>query len=312
MKNIQYSVLSFPDSFKQPPDMILLPNSRPLQFILPLLAVTMVLASGTPASGATNTSLEAEIEGYVKSLRSKGLIRSNERTAWLVYDFTSGQKLASINENAQLQAASMIKPYLALAYFHQVQAGKLTYGSTSRRHMELMIQKSNNTSTNWVMRQTGGPAATQALLRRHYPSLCRQLELVEYIPSGGRTYRNRGSAHDYAAFLHALWKEELPNSKEILRLMALPGKDRLYTNAKRVPYGTRVYNKTGSTAMCCGDMGILVAKGPDGRTYPYVVVGIIESTVRNKSYGPWISSRGNVIREVSNRVYLSMKERYSL
>ena len=94
--------------------------------------------------------------------------------------------------------------------------------------------------------------------------------------------------------------------------MALPGRDRLYTNAKRVPTGTKVYNKTGSTAMCCGDMGILVARGSNGRSYPYLVIGIIESGSRNRAYGPWISSRGNVIREVSNLTYLSMKKRYSL
>ena len=178
--------------------------------------------------------------------------------------------------------------------------------------MELMIQKSNNTSTNWVMRQTGGPSSTQSLLKRHYPSLCKQLYLVEYIPAGGRTYRNRGSAGDYARFLDAMWKGKLPHSKEILRLMGLPGRDRLYSSAKRVPTGTRVYNKTGSTAMCCGDMGILVARGPSGRSYPYILIGIIENTRRNQSYGPWIKSRGNVIREVSNQVYLSMKKRYSL
>ncbi len=55
----------------------------------------------------------------------------------------------------------MIKPYLALAYFHQVEAGKLTYDST-RAVIWSDDQKSNNDSTNWVMRQTGGPEATEA------------------------------------------------------------------------------------------------------------------------------------------------------
>ncbi len=292
--------------------MILTPKKRIFDSLCSLLAVVLMILPAGFAHSATDSELEAEIEHYVKTLRGRGMIRSDERTAWLVYDLTSGKKLVSINENARLQAASMIKPYLALAFFHQVEAGKLSYGPESRRHMGLMIQKSNNASTNWVMRQTGGPAATQALLKRHYPSLCRQLHLVEYIPASGRTYRNLGSAGDYSRFLKALWQGELPRSREILRLMALPGRDRLYTNAKRVPAGTKVYNKTGSTAMCCGDMGILVARGKNGRTYPYMIIGIIESSNRNKSYGPWISSRGNVIREVSNRVYLSMKARYSL
>ena len=279
-----------------------------------VVMLALLLAGLVPwqLSGAAETVLEGEVEQYVKSLRSKGAIQNNERTAWLVSDFTSGKKLVSINENQQLQAASMIKPYLALAFFHQVRAGKLIYGSTSRRHMELMIQRSNNSSTNWVMRQTGGPSATLALLKRNYPSLCRQLHLVEYVPAGGRTYRNLGSAGDYGRFLQSLWNGALPHSQEILRLMGLPGRDRLYTNARRVPQGTRVYNKTGSTARCCGDMGILVARGNDGRSYPYAVIGIIDCGTRSKAYGSWIASRGNVIREVSNRVYTAMKTRYSL
>ena len=64
--------------------------------------------------------------------------------------------------------------------------------------------------------------------------------------------------------------------------------------------------------MCCGDMGILVVKGRNGRTYPYAVIGIIESGSRSTSYGTWISRRADVIREVSNLTYLSMKKRHSL
>lgn len=280
-------------------------------FLGAFCASLIILISGE-VRGNIDSPLEAQIERYIKTLRAKGAIRSNERTAWLVYDFSTETKLVSINENASLQAASMIKPYLALAFFHQVRAGQLVYGPESQRHMALMIQKSNNESTNWVMRQTGGPAATEALLKQHYPALCRQLSLVEYIPSNGRTYRNQGSAGDYARFLYSVWKGQLPQSKEILRLMALPGIDRLYTEARRVPKGTRVFNKTGSTSMCCGDMGILVAQGKNGTVYPYIVIGIIESGTRNTAYGSWISRRADVIREVSNLTYLSMKSRHGL
>lgn len=270
------------------------------------------LGWGLPVGAAVNSALEMQVERYVKGLRASGRISASERTAWVVHDFSSGQKLVSINEGAALQAASMVKPLLALAFFHQVQAGRLVYGPTSRRHLELMIQKSSNASTNWVMRQTGGPAATQALLARHYPSMCRNLRLVEYIPADGRTYRNLASASDYAAFLTALWQQRLPYSKEMLRLMGLPGPDRLMDKAKQVPSGTGIYNKTGSTAMCCGDMGILVARGRDGRSYPYLLIGIIDSRVRVRSYNSWISSRANVIREVSNLTYRFMKQRYPL
>jgi beta-lactamase class A len=278
-----------------------------------LLLLLALIPALSAAPARAEGPLQNRIDGYIKSLRAKGGLRSDERTAWIVYDFTDGRELANINGTTPLQAASMIKPYLALAYFHEVAAGRFSYDATARRHLELMIQKSNNDSTNWVMRQTGGPEATEALLKRHYSPLCQNIEIVEYIPEGGKTYRNQASAADYARFLHALWYQQLPQSAEILRMMSLPGIDRLYTDVPSIPEGTRIYNKTGSTAMCCGDMGILVARGRDGKTYPYAVIGIIESARKNtSSYSSWISRRADVIREVSNLVYLDMKKRHPL
>jgi len=278
-----------------------------------LVAVMGLLTGAVPTLGADPGRLGGKIDGYIKSLRKQGGIRGDERTAWVVYDLTSGEKLAGINENASLQAASMIKPFLALAFFHQVEIGQIVYGPESRGKVERMIQKSDNDATNWVMRQTGGPTATQSLLQRHYSAICQQIGIVEYIPEGGRTYRNKASAADYARFLDALWDRQLPQSEEILRIMALPGSDRLYTDAKSVPSGTQVFNKTGSTSMCCGDMGILVARGRDGRSYPYMLIGIIESGRSNTAnYSSWISNRADVIREVSNLAYLAMKERHPL
>lgn len=278
-----------------------------------LLLLLALIPALSAAPARAEGPLQNRIDGYIKSLRAKGGLRSDERTAWIVYDFTDGRELANINGTTPLQAASMIKPYLALAYFHEVAAGRFSYDATARRHLELMIQKSNNDSTNWVMRQTGGPEATDALLKRHYSPLCQNIEIVEYIPEGGKTYRNQASAADYARFLHALWYQQLPQSAEILRMMSLPGIDRLYTDVPSIPEGTRIYNKTGSTAMCCGDMGILVARGRDGKTYPYAVIGIIESARKNtSSYSSWISRRADVIREVSNLVYLDMKKRHPL
>jgi hypothetical protein len=266
----------------------------------------------TGSAGAANSALEMQIETYIKGLRSKGTLSANQRTAWVVHDLSTQTKLVSINENVPMQAASMIKPLLALAFFHQVKSGRLAYGPVSRRHMELMIQKSNNASTNWVMRQVGGPAATKKLLAAHYPGLCRHLHLVEYIPADGRTYRNLASASDYAVFLTALWRKQLPHSSEILRLMALEGPDRLVDKANKIPAGTVIYNKTGSTAMCCGDMGILVARDRKGGSHPYLIVTIIDCKSPVRSYSSWISRCSQILGEVSNMTYLTMRQRHAL
>lgn len=254
---------------------------------------------------------ETSIESYIASLRRKGKISKDEATGWMVFDLANGKSVVDINADRKFQAASMIKPFVALAFFHQVKQGKLKYGPKSRRHMAAMIQRSNNASTNWVMRQVGGPATCEAIIQKNYPHIFKGTEIKEYIPANGRTYKNSAYPSDYVRFLRDLWDRKLPYSKEIRRLMALPGRDRLY-NGTPIPRGTLVYNKTGSTAHLCGDMGILVPKTRSGSRYPYVIVGVIEKKSRPKNYGSWVATRSKVIRQVSTLVYEQMKKDHQL
>jgi len=259
--------------------------------------------SGWDDREAEIQDIERAVEDYIVQLRSDGRLAADERTGWSVYDLTSGEKLVTINEDEQFQAASLIKPFIAAAFFQKVKNGDFIYGPKSRRHMRRMIQHSNNGSTNWVMRQVGGPAAVQRILQANYPEVFQDTRIVEYIPAGGRTYRNKASVHDYSRFLRALWNEEIPGAQEIRRLMALPGSDRIASGANVIPAGTTVYNKTGSTARLCGDMGILIVEGPNGKSYPYIVVGVIEKQNKARNYRAWIRSRSNIIGGVSDIVY---------
>lgn len=253
--------------------------------------------------GGEVRNIETSVERYIKQLRRQGKLADDERTAWSVYDFTTGEKLVTINEDLRLQAASLIKPFVATAFFHKVKSGDFIYGPKSRRHLQRMIQWSDNRSTNWVMRQIGGPAAVQRILHTHYPEIFEDTQIVEYIPAGGKTYRNKASAHDYSRFLYALWNGDIPGAVEIRRLMGLPGSNRILAGASDIPEDTKVFNKTGSTARLCGDMGILIVNGPDGKSYPYAIIGVIEKGNKARNYTAWIRSRGRIIRDVSNIVY---------
>ncbi|MCR4310145.1 MAG: class A beta-lactamase-related serine hydrolase [Deltaproteobacteria bacterium] len=254
--------------------------------------------------------LQVAVEEYIRRLRREGKIKDDERTAWSVYDFTADEKLVSINEDEPFEAASMVKLFITAAFFCKVEKGELIYGKNSRRHMELAIQHSNNAATNWMLRKIGGPKAAERVLKRKYPGIFQDTRIVEYIPRGGRTYRNKASAHDYSRFLHAVWNEDISGAREIKRLMGLPSPNRIRTGIQGIPAGTRVYNKTGSTARVCGDVGILNVKGPDGKRYPYTVIGIIEKKRRARDYTTWIRSRGAVIRNVSGIIYRGIVKRY--
>jgi beta-lactamase class A len=252
--------------------------------------------------------LKSDINSHIQGHRQAGRVSRDEVTSWLVYDLKSDQLLASIHEDKARQCASMVKPFVALAFFHEAARGRFVYGPKSNAKFTAMIQHSSNSATNWVFEQLGGAAAMNRLLKKHYGNIFRETSIVENIVAGGRTYRNRASAGDYCRFLRALWMDELPYSSELKRLMNLPGRDRLYYGAPHIPVGTEIYNKTGSTSRLCGDMGILVARDGRGRSFPYVMVGIIEKSSRASNYSSWIYARGKIIRSVSDLVYLRLKD----
>lgn len=264
-----------------------------------------------PPLPEAQAGLNSRMGAFLKEQTSKGTIQPRERTAWAAYDLTNNSYIVSINSHRPFQAASMIKPFVALAFFHQADRGKATYTAQHRHMMEAMIQHSSNSATNWFIRQLGGPAKCEALLKKEYGRLFSQVRIKEYIPADGRTYKNSAQPSDYIQFLRALWNYQLPNSKEMLRVMSLPGPDRLLYGTE-VPRGTAVYNKTGTTAHLCGDMGILVARAKDGRKVPYALVGIVERPSKPADYKQWMHASGGAIRDFSELVYEEMKRKHDL
>ena len=276
-------------------------------------AVPRTLLAGQPP-------LQSSINEYIKVLRRRGLISTDERTAWSVYDFTTGKKLVSINEDAPLQAASMIKPFVAQAFFYRASEPtvELSYTEKIRRVMERMIRRSNNPATNYLIDLVSqhswgnGPRDVEKVLKTNAPSIFKQTQIVEKIPRGGRTYLNKASAHDYSRFLYAVWKDRLPYSQEIRNFMALPNRDRINSGVAEIPDETRVYDKTGTTARLIGNMGIVEALGQDGKRYPYTFIAIIEKSNRARRFSRWATARANVIRDISRMVYTDMKTRHNL
>lgn len=251
---------------------------------------------------------EARVDEYLKHLRQTGSIKADESYAWAVYDLADNTKLAAINEGMLLQTASLVKPFVALAYFHEVSQGRQQYTAPVKKRMEEMIRDSDNAAADWFMRLLGGPAAVQRLLKLNYGGMLHDLDLVEYIPRNGHTYRNKASVRDYTAFLNALWSDTLPSSAEIKRVMCLTKRNRLSTMG--VPRSTEVYDKTGTTSRLCGDMGIMVALRNDGKRFPYIVIGLIQKSSPASRYFSWMHNRGDVIRHVSAMAYEEMSMRH--
>jgi beta-lactamase class A len=280
-----------------------------------------LLLGGLPGTlSAATPALQSQVSALVKRMRAEGRISSNERTSWSIYDFSTRKKLVSINEDIPRQAASMIKPFVAQAFFYTAdrRSSGVQFSSSVRDIMEQSIRRSSNTATNELMRMVShangnhGPGDVEQVLKRYAPGVFRETRVVEYIPTGGRTYRNLASAHDYSRFLFALWHSRMPHAEELRDIMGLPNHDRITRRVSSIPAHVRVYDKTGSTARLCGNMGIIECQDDRGRSRPYTFIGIIERDSRTESYTSWITARSNALRSVSNLVYLYMKNRHQL
>lgn len=268
-----------------------------------------VLGSGAlvlPYTAAADASkLQSQLNWLVKRQRREGRISSAERTAWSVYDFHSKQKLVAINEDRAMQAASMIKLFVALAYLYLNKQAphKYPYAARQRQTMEKMLVNSSNAATNTIIAWCKGPSNVARLCQKASGWRYKQLRIVESIPAGGRTYRNRASAHDYSRFFYDLWYNKLPHAAELKRLLSMKNHDRISSHI--MADGVTVYDKTGSTGMLCGDAGIV--RLANGRAYTFI--GIIERSRRTGNYSTWITTRSAAMREASELVYRFMQTR---
>ncbi len=217
------------------------------------------LALGAPAvaiAAGKKTSLQTKVNAHVRAQRRSGRVSRDEKTSWSVYDFTTGAKLVAINEDVPRQAASMIKPFIAQAYFyrHVASPSRYPYNSEVEQLMASMIRHSRNQATNELIARVSNkkwanrPKQEERILREQAPGIFQQVEVVEYIPKGGRTYRNKASAHDYSRFLYGTWNNRLPGAEHMKELMALPNADRIYQGTGKLP---KVCASSGQNRLHC-------------------------------------------------------------
>lgn len=282
-------------------------------------------------------SLELMIANHISELTRKGLIANDEKISFYVYDFTEDKELIAVNADETIQAASMIKPFIALAYLDEISRGNIAQDSETLNYVEWMIRRSDNVSTNLVIERIGGPGKVQSILSERYGHIFQQTQVIDYIPiyshdikkvkelklklpenipSGKSYYSNLSSAKDYFRFLDALLHDQLPDSAVLKQFMSQTVYNRLVSQVFGAPKELKLYNKTGTTARVCGDIALLEGRDRFGNKYFYTTVAVIEKSSRVKGglveEKKWVKKCEDNIRHLSAITLDFMKQRYKL
>jgi len=285
-------------------------------FCLPIFTLPATTYRNIPKrfQKTIDSPLEATFEVYIKSQRNRRRLATTDRTTFVVYDISKNKKLVSINEDRPIMAASIVKNFIMLAYFHEVKHGRQRHTALNRSHLQRMIQRSSNPSTNYFIRLLGGPRRVGRLLKANYPYF-KQTRIVEYIPAGGRTYRNMTSTHDLSTFFLRLWQGRLPYSEKMKWYFKLKNGDYIFKKTY-IPSSVAVYNKTGTVYGLVGDGGVLVLRDPQGHSRPYIFIGMMEDRTktnrrnRRQSFTNWKNRRADILRRLSEQAYKYIYENH--
>jgi len=255
--------------------------------------------------------LETQIEEYIAQLRRHGDIRETTRTAWKVYDLFSGSELVTINEDQEMQARSPVfVPILALAYFHEVNAGNIpsseqldnTIFSSMIYGGDEPYPENFTTPEQRVTSLLGGLGEVNRIIRENYGGVFVQAEIQENQPW-------RVSAHDLSRFLYAFYHEELGLSPELQAQFAEIMQSTVLASRLSDDFSTRPIDTEETYGVFGhGSASVLVkAQARTGRTFPYIFVGII-----NTEWDFLHFEETDLIRAVSEMVYEHQQRIYGL
>jgi beta-lactamase class A len=116
-----------------------------------------------------DAALQAQLEAVVARLDLDGAVDRNALTVVLV-DITdrSRPRLASINGDEMMYAASLPKIAILLGAFERIEAGELEYDDNIRNKLVSMIRNSSNSAATEMLHQVGMPYLAELLQSPRY------------------------------------------------------------------------------------------------------------------------------------------------
>ncbi len=245
----------------------------------------------------TPSALNQEVEKKIQSLREAGKLEKDDHVSVVAFDLENEHFMAHVGSTEPRNAASLIKPFIMLAAYHKVKTGTPA-PEWLERQIEQMIVNSNNPASTKVIKFIGGLEEAQRIITQYGFA---HTELKEYIPSNGRTYKNRTSANDLNVLLHQLHSGQLVDrdySALMLRYLDQYTTSRLASFESQ--YAIGLAGKTGYVAGTQAEATQVTL--PNGKKYNFVAIVENKSNPRRQDL-EWHNNSREALKELFSTVH---------
>ncbi len=268
--------------------------------LLALLLTSSALADGLGDNSSLRESYDPELQSALQGELNKlglGPALAAEKLCVALVDMTEidAPRVAEINGDTMLYAASLPKIAILLSAFVEAESGELTLDRRTRASLTRMIRVSSNTDATYMLNRVGKRRVNAILqsdrFRLYDPLVNGGLWVGKEYAQGAAFERDPlhhlshgATAMQVARFYYMLESGELVNAKltrEMKRMLGNPGIHHKFVRGLADRPGVKIYRKSGSWQQWHADSALVEAAG-----HTYIMVALAE----NPRGGEWLAA----------------------
>ena len=233
---------------------------------------------------ALETALKKEFQGEYRQAVE------NKRAAFVVVDITELQrpKVAGVNPDVMLYAASMPKIAILLGAFVKIESGEMSLDNETRSELTRMIRKSSNEAATAVLKRIGIENLSEILQSDKYRLYDPEHNGGLWVGrdySGGPVWRrdplhnisHGATAMQAARFYYLAATGRLVSEQyfdDFAEIMSKPGiQHKFVKGIKESNPDAKIYRKSGTWKKFHADSGVIIDKE---KGYQYIIVALVE------------------------------------
>ena len=233
---------------------------------------------------ALETALKKEFQGEYRQAVE------NKKAAFVVVDITELQrpKVAGVNPDVMLYAASMPKIAILLGAFVKIESGEMSLDDETRSDLTRMIRKSSNEAATAVLQRVGIERLAEIIQSEKYRLYDPEHNGGLWVGrdySGGPVWKrdplhnisHGATAMQAARFYYLAVTGRLVSEQyfdDLAEIMSNPGIEHKFVKGiKESNPDAEIYRKSGTWKKFHADSGVIVDKD---KGYQYIIVALVE------------------------------------